>query len=74
MRVRSWQIFYREIDRYGNITFRGTLPVKVLTEENKARKHFNHLKKKAAAHQMYEMVQVSHTGEVEFTESSMLEG
>jgi len=71
MGVRSWQIFYREIDHNGNITFRGTRPLAVLTKENQARNKFGALEKNASVNQAYEMVQVSPTGEIEYTESTL---
>jgi hypothetical protein len=66
--VKTWQIFYREMDREGNITFRGTRPLKVLFKEDQARNKFAALKKSAAINQAYEMLTVSATGEIESVE------
>lgn len=71
MSVRSWQIFYREIDPDGNITFRGTRPLAILFKENLARRKFGALKKNASVNQAYEMVQISPIGEIENIESTL---
>lgn len=71
MGIRSWQIFYREIDQDGNITFRGTRPLAILTKENQARNKFGVLKKNASINQAYEMVQISLIGEIEYIESTL---
>lgn len=71
MSVRTWQIFYREIDRAGNITFRGTRPLRVIFDEEKAKRYFKSLKSAANINQSYEMYQVSPDGSIESTVSTL---